>query len=70
MKRFIKKSGLTVTEIAKALKLDRSTVVKWITDGNIPRYETLIKLSKLINTDIETIIKAQARTKRRKEAKV
>ena len=69
MKRFIKKSGLTVAEVAKALKLDRSTVTKWITDGNIPRYDTLIKLSKLINTDVEVIIKAQMRTKKRKEVR-
>ena len=69
MKRFIKKSGLTVAEVAKALKLDRSTVTKWITDGNIPRYDTLIKLSKLINTDVEVIIKAQMRVKKRKEVR-
>jgi excisionase family DNA binding protein len=68
MKRFIKKSGMTVSEVAKALKLHRTTVVKWITDGNIPRYDTLVKLSKLINIPVEDIIKAQMRTKKRKEA--
>lgn len=68
MKRFIKKSGMTVSEVAKALKLNRTTVVKWITDGNIPRYDTLMKLSKLINIPVEDIIKAQMRTKKRKEA--
>lgn len=68
MKRFIKKSGMTVSEVAKALKLNRTTVVKWITDGNIPRYDTLMKLSKLINIPVEEIIKAQMRTKKRKEA--
>jgi excisionase family DNA binding protein len=60
---------MTVSEVAKALKLHRTTVVKWITDGNIPRYDTLVKLSKLINIPVEDIIKAQMRTKKRKEVR-
>lgn len=54
---------MTQRELAKKLGVTVSTVTKWENEGFIPRGSTLIKLSKIFNVTIDSIVKAQERVK-------
>ncbi len=47
---------MTQTELANALNIERTTVSMWETGNSKPRYDMLIKLSKLFNCSIDDLI--------------
>ena len=50
-------NGYTQEELAKELKVDRSTVAKWENGKALPRTEMLIKLSELFHCTIDELVK-------------
>ena len=49
--------GFTQTEIAKKLKIDKSTVSKWETGESLPRADKLFKLAKILNCTVDELLK-------------
>ncbi|MBE5739721.1 MAG: XRE family transcriptional regulator [Clostridiales bacterium] len=53
---YMDKNHLTIYAIAKKLHIDQKALKKWLVVGSIPETATLIKLSKLTNISIHTLL--------------
>lgn len=49
------KSGLTQSEIAKTLKIDRSTIAKWEAGKSQPRFDKLPQLASILSCNINDL---------------
>ena len=49
IREFIAESSYNLSEVARAVGVDRSTVQRWTTGGRTPTMENLIKLSDLLD---------------------
>ena len=49
-------SNLTQEEVARELRIDRSSVAKWETGKADPRAEVLIKLAKLFGCTVDELL--------------
>ena len=49
--------NLTQAELAKLLDVDRTTVTQWEIGKNLPRAGTLIKLSRILKCDVDTLLR-------------
>lgn len=65
-----KKKGLTQDDLAEALELSRQTISRWENDSSLPDVETLIKLCELLDTDMETLVRGNARSTQNEISKV
>ena len=50
-----KKLMLTQEELAKKLRVSKSAIAKWETDGGIPERDNLYKLAEVLNIPIKTM---------------
>ena len=50
-----KKLMLTQEELARRLRVSKSAVAKWETDGGIPERDNLYKLAEVLNIPIKTM---------------
>ena len=57
LKFFRVKEGLTRSDLADLLGLDRTTIVKWETGKSYPRADTLIKLADLFECTIDDLLR-------------
>lgn len=53
--RLIRDSGLSQSEIAKALDVDKSSINKWIKGGRTPTMKNLIDLAELLGVEMSEI---------------
>lgn len=65
-----KKKGLNQDDLAEALELSRQTISRWENDSSLPDVETLIKLCELLDTDMETLVRGNARSTQNEISKV
>lgn len=56
--------NLRQIDIAKKLKVSQSTVATWEKGENFPRPEMLLQLSKILEVDVEKIIKSIMKAKK------
>lgn len=49
------KKGLSQDELAKILRVDRSTVAKWETKGIYPRGEKVLEIADVFNCTVDTL---------------
>lgn len=56
LKQYRKEKNLTQAELGKLLHLSRQTISKWETDNGVPDLATMLLISELYETDIETIL--------------
>lgn len=57
IKKFRERYNLTQEDLAKKLKIDRSSVAKWERGENSPRLKYLFAMSKIFQCSIEDLIK-------------
>ena len=48
--------------LARALKIDRTTIGKWETGENVPKLKMLPALAKVLGVSIETVVTVFSRT--------
>ena len=52
-----KKADITQEQLAKKLKIDRSTVAKWETGESMPRADNLPRLAKILGCTVDELLK-------------
>lgn len=52
-----KKADITQEQLAKKLKIDRSTVAKWETGESMPRADKLPRLAKILGCTVDELLK-------------
>ena len=57
IKQLRKKSSMKQEELAKKLKIDRSTIAKWETGEALPRADKLPALAKIFKCNIDDLFK-------------
>jgi len=57
---------MTQYEIAKRLGVSEQAVSKWFSGKTLPSTKNLIALSKLLNKDVETVLKEFSRKRNKK----
>ncbi len=57
VKEFRERHGLTQEDLARRLKIDRSSVAKWESGENNPRLKYLFAMSKIFQCRIEDLVK-------------
>jgi len=57
VKEFREQHGLTQEDLARRLKIDRSSVAKWESGENKPRLKYLFAMSKIFQCRIEDLVK-------------
>lgn len=55
IKLYRQKAGLTQSELANMLGIDRSAVTKWENNISYPRFKLLPKLAKIFSCDVNDI---------------
>ena len=48
---------MTQEELARQLRVDRSTIAKWETGQSKPRAETLLKLAQILNCTVDELLR-------------
>lgn len=56
VKEFRERHSLTQEDLARRLKIDRSSVAKWESGENIPRLKYLVAMSKIFRCRIEDLV--------------
>ena len=56
LKKFRKRKKLTQLQLAKKIKVDRSTIAYWELGKNDPTLSNLIKLTEALEVDLITLI--------------
>lgn len=57
LKSLRKKRKLRQSDIAEALKIDRTTVTKWETGESMPRADKLVELSRILKCSVDKLLK-------------
>ena len=56
IREYRERHGLTQEELARRLKIDRSSVAKWESGCNTPRLAHLLELAKIFRCSIDELI--------------
>lgn len=57
MRELLKNKKITQIELAEQIGVSQQTISKWINKVIRPKYEELIKLSKILSISVEDLIK-------------
>lgn len=60
LKYLRKKTELTQKQLAKQLKVDRSTVAKWEIGESLPRADKLPELAKILGCTVDELLRDEA----------